>query len=142
MITTAIRSFRHLLVHLLLLQLIGSLAIADDEYIPIKDWGILGEVEFEEAQSSHELVLVVISGSKLEPAEAVVQMETVVVFENRDRRSHRLVFIPDYGNYLQHEIELGELRPGERQEIEFLDAGVFPYRCLLHPDEQGLIEIR
>jgi hypothetical protein len=131
-----------LIVPAFILASLVPIALGDDEYVPVTDWGPLGPVEFEMAKEMHEVVVVHLGERDVSDFDVVISIETLVIFENQEETECELVFKADQRNYLRHDFELGTIAPAQLREVEFSDVGYFPFYCALYPQLRGAIQVR
>lgn len=108
---------------------------------PILDLGIVGWIDYQRRSLLSEVKEVTLDRGKISPRDTVVSIYEAVMFQNVDKESHRLVFLPDVGNKMEQAYTSGVIRPDERWGAEFHGFGLFPYRCTIHPEEHGEISV-
>lgn len=129
---------------LIILILISQFAVAVDESIPhpITERGLLSQIAVKTTRLFRRVETIKIQDLVVETPNLTIEPGTVIVFDNHDVNvNHRLTFTPAPGNQLINEFKSAIIQPGELWGAEFLNNGVYPYHCTLHPDEQGTIEV-
>lgn len=80
-------------------------------------------------------ILIKIKDAGFFPAHLKVRRRGIVTWKNLDSRSHHIV-----SDFIK-EIDSGELAPKQEYSFPFMVLGTYGYRCQLHPEEEGAIEV-
>ena len=108
---------------------------------PILDLGIVSWIQYQKKQLFADVTNIAIHDNAVQTPNVTVSIYQAVVFENMDKISHRLVFLPDIDNKMETAYTSAVIRPTERWGAEFHGFGVFPYHCTIHPEERGDITV-
>ena len=135
----ALKLTRSLIVLALLAGSFNAALATDGQ--PILELGIVGWVDYQRRTLLSEVREVTIENGKVSPRETVVSIYEAVMFHNLGKENHRLVFLPDVGNKMEQAYTSGVIRPDERWGAEFHGFGRIPFRCTIHPEEQGEVSI-
>jgi plastocyanin len=104
---------------------------------PIMDLGIFTWLKYQQKQFFTDITEIAIKDSKIQSADVTVDIYQPIIFENKDKTNHRLVFLPGLGNKMDYEYLSPVIKPDERWGLEIHTFGEFPYQCTLHPEERG-----
>jgi hypothetical protein len=133
-----------LFVSLILLQTVWLDALAVDDSVPhpIDERGLLSEVAIVTTRLFRTVEIIEIRNAALQRPDITIAPGTVVVIENRDKANHRLIFMQAPGNDIVGSFKSGAIGPEDRWGAEFLNVGVYPYECSVHPEEEhGVVRV-
>jgi plastocyanin len=120
-------------------------AVAVDETIPhpIDERGLLTWVSVKTMRLFRKVEVLEIKDLTIQKSEMTIEPGTVIVFENQDKTSnHRIIIPPASSNDILTDVGSPVIKPGELWGAEFLDPGIYPFHCTLHPDgEHGVISV-
>jgi plastocyanin len=109
---------------------------------PIMDLGIFSWIKYQQKQFFTDIVEIAIEGNTFSKTDVQVKIYQPIIFENRDKTNHRLVFLPGLENKMDYAYTSPVIKTGERWGLELHTFGVFPYQCTLHPEERGRFTVK
>jgi len=131
-------------VSFVLLQIICVAALAVDELIPhpIDERGLLSQIAVTTTRLFRPVEVIEIRNAGVQRPDITIAPGTVVVIDNQDKTNHRLVFPAGPGNDIVGRFASGVIGPGKLWGAEFVDVGVYPYECTVHPEtEHGVVRV-
>ena len=117
---------------------------AVDETIPhpIDERGLMSEIAVKTTRLFRPVEVLEIHNNGLKQNEMTVARGTVLVLDNKSNNNHRLVFPPAAGNQIVVEFTSTVVEPDKLWGAEFVDVGIYPFECSLHPQqEHGVITV-
>lgn len=135
----------HVTIVAWIVMLLGAFSVqAVDETIPhpIDERGLMSEIAVKTTRLFRPVEMLEIHDAGLKRQEMTIARGTVVVLDNRSSNNHRLIFPPASGNQIVVEFTSTVVEPEKLWGAEFIDVGVYPFECTLHPErEHGVITV-
>jgi len=134
----------HLYIRILLIQMASYNCLAVDETIPhpIDERGLMSQITVKTTRMFRPVEILEIHKGLLTKPEITIVTGTVLVIDNKDQANHRLVFPPGPGNDVVVEFTSTVILPGQLWGAQFINPGVYPYKCTLHPEkEYGVVRV-
>lgn len=129
-------------ITLLILVSLNTQAVDETVPHPIDERGLMSQIAVQTTKMFRPVEIIEIRNGVLETPELTIAPGTVVVIDNKDKTNHRMLFAPDPINNLVDNFTSTVIKPGDRWGAEFLEPGVFPYKCTLHPEkEHGVVRV-
>lgn len=126
-------------------MVLGTLSVhAVDETIPhpIDERGLMSEIAVKTTRLFRPVEILEIHDNGLKQNEMTVARGTVLVLDNKSNNNHRLVFPPAASNQIVVEFTSTVVEPDKLWGAEFVDVGIYPFQCSLHPQqEHGVITV-
>jgi plastocyanin len=119
-------------------------AQAVDETIPhpIDERGLMSQIAVKTTKLFRPVEIVEIRNGVLQTPELTIAPGTVVVIDNKDKTNHRMMYAPGPNNELVDNFTSTVIKPDDLWGAEFVDPGVYPYRCTLHQEkEHGVVRV-
>lgn len=126
------------------LQMVSLDSLAVDETVPhpIDERGIMTQIGVKTTRMFRTVEVIEISKGVLNTPDITIAPGTVVIIDNKDNANHRLVFPPDHANNVASDFTSTVIQSGQLWGAEFLDPGIYPYKCTLHPEkEHGVVKV-
>ena len=139
-------SIQYILLLVLTVIVLEVIAV-DEDAANLLERGILNFLHYQKVMLSDNVYKIEIdkagiSAINLDVALANRGQQGTLIFENKDETTHRIVFKKHIGNTLTYDISSPVIQPGERWAIDFLNDGIFPFECTIHPDKiQGTLQV-
>ena len=117
---------------------------AVDETIPhpIDERGLMSQIAVKTTRMFRPVEIVEIRNGVLQTPDLTVTPGTVVVIDNKDKANHRMLFPPAASNEVVVDFTSTVIKPNDRWGAEFLEPGIYPYKCTLHPEkEHGVVRV-
>ena len=128
-----------------IVMVLGTFSVqAVDETIPhpIDERGLMSDIAVKTTRLFRPVEILEINNNGLKRSEMTVARGTVVVLDNRSSTNHRLIFPPASSNQIVVEFTSTVVEPEKLWGAEFVDEGVYPFECSLHPQqEHGVITV-
>ena len=125
-----------------LMNLHNSYAVDETIPHPIDERGLMSTIAVKTTRLFRPVEVIEISKGTLKTPELTIAPGTVVVFDNKDKANHRFVFPPAPQNDVAIDFTSTVIKTEQRWGAEFLDPGVYPYKCTLHPEkEHGVVRV-
>ena len=117
---------------------------AVDETIPhpIDERGLMSQIAVKTTRMFRPVEIVEIRNGVLQTPDLTITPGTVVVIDNKDKANHRMLFPPAASNEVVVDFTSTVIKPNDRWGAEFLEPGIYPYKCTLHPEkEHGVVRV-
>jgi hypothetical protein len=127
-----------------LMQMVSFNSLAVDETIPhpIDERGLMSQITVKTTRMFRPVEILEIHNGVLSKPELSIAPGTVLVIDNKDKSNHRLVFPPGPENDIVVEFTSTVIMPGQLWGAEFINPGVYNYKCTLHPEkEHGVVRV-
>ena len=122
---------------------LNSLAVDETMPHPIDERGLMTQIGVKTTRMFRTVEIMEIQNGRLQTQALTIAPGTVVVFDNKDQTNHRLVFPPGPANDVAGDFVSSVIQPGQLWGAEFLDPGIYPYKCSLHPErEHGVVNVK
>lgn len=129
-------------IFLLYMVPLNSLAVDETVPHPIDERGIMSQVGVKTTRVFRTVEIIEISNGSLQKPDITITPGTVVIIDNKDNANHRLVFPPGPGNNVASDFTSTVIQSGQLWGAEFLEPGIYPYKCTLHPEkEHGVVSV-
>jgi hypothetical protein len=134
--------FTHYSFILTLMVSINSHAVDETIPHPIDERGLMSQIAVKTTKLFRPVEIIEIRNGVLQKTELTIKPGTVVVIDNKDKTNHRMMYAPGPNNELVDDFTSTVIKPDDLWGAEFLDPGVYPYRCTLHPEkEHGVVRV-
>ena len=127
---------------LLLMVSINTQAVDETIPHPIDERGLMSQIAVKTTRLFRPVEIIEIRNGMLQTPEITIAPGTVVVIDNKDQANHRLIFPPAPRNDVAVDFTSTVIKPDQLWGAEFLDPGIYPYKCTLHPEkEHGAVTV-
>ena len=127
---------------LLLIVSINTNAVDATIPHPIDERGLMSQIAVKTTKLFRPVEIIEIRNGVLQTPELTIAPGTVVVIDNKDKANHRMMYAPGPNNELVDNFTSTVIKPDDLWGVEFVDPGVYPYRCTLHPEkEHGVVRV-
>jgi hypothetical protein len=128
-----------------IVMFLGSFNVqAVDETIPhpIDERGLMSEIAVKTTRLFRPVEILEIHNAGLKHNEMTITRGTVLVLDNKSNNNHRLMFPAASSNTIVVEFTSTVIEPEKLWGAQFIDVGVYPFHCSLHPEqEHGIITV-
>lgn len=139
-------SIQFILLLVLTVTILKVIAV-DEDSANLFERGILNFLHYQKIMLSDNVFKIEITEEGIKTANLDVplasrDMQGTLIFENKDKATHRIIFRKHIGNTLTYDIKSPVIQPGERWAVDFLNDGIFPFECTIHPDKiHGTLQV-